>query len=77
MDQKIRARNFEATDESIETRVPAKARSKGRPVSVDKGSKENAINAKRKDSAPEETLVVSATMRMIVVKAMEPSSFAP
>ena len=61
MGQRIRARNFEARGERIETGVPAKDRSKEKPVTVEKKS-ENAINVNPKDSAQEETLVVSVKM---------------
>ena len=57
MDQKkIRALNFEARNERIETGTQAKDKGKGKHV-----SDENAINAKQKDSVQKEMLAVSAT----------------
>ena len=50
-----------------ESRQEHRRKAKGNPSALT-GSKESAINGKRKDSAQEETLVVSATMRINVEK---------
>ena len=58
LDQKIRARNFEARYERIEKGHGRKA--KGNQPAL-QGSQESAINGKQKGSAQEETHAVSAT----------------
>ena len=63
MDQKIRARKVEARNERIEK---WRERHGEKLVSVEK--QENAINEKSRDSAQEETIVVSATMDTNVAK---------
>ena len=65
MDPNIRTRNFEARNERIEAGTQRKTEAKGNPSALTE-SKESAINGKRKDSAQEETLVVSATVRINV-----------
>ena len=63
VDQKLRLRNFNARNETIETRQSL--RIAGVNV-VLKEDKENAINGKQKDSVRVETSVVSSTMKISV-----------
>ena len=65
MDRKITARKFEARNKKLKQEY--KLEVKGN-LSVLKESKENAVNGKWKDSAQQETLAVSATMKVNVDK---------
>ena len=60
-DQKLRLRNFDARNERIGTGAVVTSRRGQKKVL--KEDKENAINGKQKDSAREETSVVSGTMK--------------
>ena len=64
LDQKVRARNFEARNERTATMTLAKSKSKGKSAS--KGRKGNAANGEQKESARKETHAVSATTRATV-----------
>ena len=63
IDQKLRLRNFDARNETIETGAVVTNR---RGQRVLKEDKENAISEKQKDSVREETSVVSGTMKISV-----------
>ena len=65
VDQRTRARNLRPEMKESRQEHQRKTELKGNPSALI-GSKERAINGKRKDSAQEETLVVSATLRINV-----------